>query len=85
MKRSKCEFVKDLHLLTHSFNTHFLSTYYVARYKEVNKTELRFNGRSRHFIRQSLEMPTKVRVVKVVVFPVVVHGCENWTIKKAEC
>ena len=29
-------------------------------------------------------MPTKVRLVKAVVFPVVVYGCESWTIKKAE-
>ena len=28
---------------------------------------------------------TKVRLVKAVVFPVVVYGCESWTIKKAEC
>ena len=27
----------------------------------------------------------KVRVVKAMVFPVVVYGCESWTIKKAEC
>ena len=30
-------------------------------------------------------LPTKVYLVKAMVFPVVVHGCENWTIKKAEC
>ena len=30
-------------------------------------------------------MPTKVRLVKAMVFPVVMYGCENWTIKKAEC
>ena len=30
-------------------------------------------------------MPTKVRLVKVMVFPVVMSGCESWTIKKAEC
>ena len=30
-------------------------------------------------------LPPKVRTVKVVVFPVVTHGCESWTIKKAEC
>ena len=30
-------------------------------------------------------MPTKVRVVKAMVFPVVMYGCESWTIKKAEC
>ena len=28
---------------------------------------------------------TKVRVVKAMVFPVVMYGCESWTIKKAEC
>ena len=30
-------------------------------------------------------MPTKVHLVKAMVFPVVMHGCESWTIKKAEC
>ena len=29
--------------------------------------------------------PTKVHLVKVMVFPVVVYGCESWTIKKVEC
>ena len=29
-------------------------------------------------------MPTKVRLVKAIVFPVVIYGCENWTIKKSE-
>ena len=31
-----------------------------------------------------ITLPTKVHLVKVVVFPVVMHGCESWTIKKAE-
>ena len=30
-------------------------------------------------------MPTKVRLVKAIVFPVVMYGCESWTVKKAEC
>ena len=30
-------------------------------------------------------LPTKVLLVKAVVFPVVMYGCENWTIKKDEC
>ena len=30
-------------------------------------------------------MPTKVRLVKAMVFPVVMYGCESWTIKKVEC
>ena len=34
---------------------------------------------------RDITLPTKVCVVKAVVFPVVMYGCENWTIKKAEC
>ena len=30
-------------------------------------------------------MPTKVRLVKAMVFPVVIYGCHSWTVKKAEC
>ena len=30
-------------------------------------------------------LPTKVHLVKAVIFPVVMYGCESWTIKKAEC
>ena len=32
-----------------------------------------------------MSLPTKVNILKAVVFPVVVFGCESWTIKKAEC
>ena len=32
-----------------------------------------------------ITLPTKVRLVKAIVFPVVVYGCESWTVKKAEC
>ena len=31
-----------------------------------------------------ITLPTKVHLVKAMVFPVVIYGCENWTIKKAE-
>ena len=34
---------------------------------------------------RDITLPTKVRLVKVMVFPVVRYGCESWTIKKAEC
>ena len=34
---------------------------------------------------RDLTLPTKVHLVKAVVFPVVMYGCESWTIKKAEC
>ena len=33
---------------------------------------------------RDIALPTKVRLVKAVVFPVVMYGCESWTIKKAE-
>ena len=36
------------------------------------------------FKSRDLTLPTKVHIVKGMVFPVVVYGCENWTIKKAE-
>ena len=34
---------------------------------------------------RGITLPTKVHLVKVMVFPVVMYGCEIWTIKKAEC
>ena len=34
---------------------------------------------------REITLPTKVHLVKAVVFPVVMYGCESWTIKKAEC
>ena len=34
---------------------------------------------------RGITLPTKVRLVKAVVFPVVMYGCESWTVKKAEC
>ena len=36
-------------------------------------------------ILKSITLPTKVCLVKAMVFPVVMYGCESWTIKKAEC
>ena len=37
------------------------------------------------FKSRDITLPTKVRLVKAIVFPVVMHGCESWTVKKAEC
>ena len=33
---------------------------------------------------RDITLPTKVRLVKAMIFPVVIYGCEGWTIKKAE-
>ena len=34
---------------------------------------------------RDITLPTKVRLVKTMVFPVVIYGCESWTVRKAEC
>ena len=34
---------------------------------------------------RDITLPTKVHLVKAMVFPVVIYGCESWTVKKAEC
>ena len=37
------------------------------------------------FKSRDITLPTKVRLAKAMVFPVVMYGCESWTVKKAEC
>ena len=37
------------------------------------------------FKSRDITLPTKVSLVKAIVFPVVIYGCESWTVKKAEC
>ena len=37
------------------------------------------------FKSRDIPLPTKVCLVKAMVFPVVMYGCESWTVKKAEC
>ena len=34
---------------------------------------------------RDITLPTEVRLVKAMVFPMVMYGCESWTVKKAEC
>ena len=35
--------------------------------------------------RRDITLPTKVHLIKVMIFPIVMYGCESWTVKKAEC
>ena len=37
------------------------------------------------FNSRDITLPTKVHLVKAMVFPVIMYGCESWTVKKAEC
>ena len=41
-------------------------------------------NRDRMLKTRSITLPTKIHIVKVMVFPVVMYGCESWTVKKAE-
>ena len=42
------------------------------------------NNNSQEYVYFGLNLPTKVRLVKAMVFPVVMYGCESWTVRKAE-
>ena len=44
-----------------------------------------YDNLDRKLKNRDITLPTKVHLVKAMVFPVVTYGCENWTIKKAEC
>ena len=44
-----------------------------------------FDQPRQHIKSRDITLPTKVRLVKAMVFPVVMYGCESWTVKKAEC
>ena len=39
----------------------------------------------KRIIGRAITLPTKVHIVKAMVFPVIMYRCESWTIKKAEC
>ena len=48
-------------------------------------TSVKINDKPRDYVeKQRHHLPTKVGIVKAVVFPVVMYGCESWTVKKSE-
>ena len=61
-----------LYLLNFSFPKNFLFCIGVTNLDSILKS-------------RDVTLPTKVRLVKAMVFPVVMYGCESWTVKKAEC
>ena len=34
---------------------------------------------------KDITLPTKIHIVKAVIFPIIMYGCDSWTIKKVEC
>ena len=57
--------------------SHEIKRYLLLGRKVMTKLDSIFKSRD-------VTLPTKVRLVKAMVFPVVVYGCESWTVKKAE-
>ena len=59
------------------FNMHFLNDLLLLGRKVMTNVDRIFKSRD-------ITLPTKARLVKAMVFPVVMYGCESWTVKKAE-
>ena len=58
--------------------SHEIERHLLLRRKVITNLDSIFKSRD-------ITLPTKVRLVKAMVFPVVMCGCESWTVKKAEC
>ena len=58
--------------------SHEIKRYLLLGRKVMTKLDSIFKSRD-------ITLPTKVHLVKAMIFPVVMYGCESWTIKKAEC
>ena len=57
----------------------------VMKLKDTCSLEKKLTNLEGKLKSKDITLPTKVRLVKAMVFPVVMYGCESWTIKKAEC
>ena len=64
-------------------DTYCMCTIYTYIYKYIYGRKVMTNLDS-IFKSRDITLPTKVRIVKAMVFPVVMYGCESWTVKKAE-
>ena len=58
--------------------SHEIKRYLLLGRKVMTNPDIMFKSRD-------ITLPAKVHLVKTVVFPVVMYGCESWTMKKAEC
>ena len=51
----------------------------------MNRNSIVMTNLDSIFKSRDITLPTKVRLAKAMVFPVVMYGCESWAVKKAEC
>ena len=59
-------------------NSHEIKRFLLLGSKVMTKLNITLKSRD-------ITLPTKVHLVKAIVFPVVMYGCESWTVRKAEC
>ena len=57
----------------------------VMKLKDAYSSEVVMTNLDSIFKSRDVTLPTNVRLIKAMVFPVVMYGCERWTVKKAEC
>ena len=53
--------------------------------KDACSLEENYDNRDNILKSRDITLPTEVRLVKALIFPGVIYGCESWTIKKADC
>ena len=87
MKHSHCILFFSLHPLSHFkliniSNALLISSVSAKRHLLLGRKVM--TNLDSIFKSRDITLPTKVRLVKVMVFPVVMYGCESWTVKKAE-
>ena len=67
-----------LKITANSDCSHEIKRHLLLGRKDMTNLDSIFNSRD-------ITLPTKVHLVKAMVFPVIMYGCESWTVKKAEC
>ena len=77
------ETVPEFTFLGSNITTEFDYTHEIKRHLLIERKTVR--NLESILKNRDITLPTKVRIIKAVVFPVVMCGCESWTIKKAEC
>ena len=85
MRRNQNSYLHDLNLIWGGSKitadgdcSHEIKRHLLLGRKVMNDLDSIFKSRD-------ITLPTKVHLVKAMVFPVVMYGCQSWTVKKAEC
>ena len=78
-------YINESNNILYTFNLHNVICQIHLK-KNTSKNVDNLNNKiSKFYFIYDITLPTKVHLVKAMVFPVVMYGCESWTVKKAEC